>query len=154
MQLQLTTSLFGDPRLPARFWAKVRVLDSGCWEWVAARDTYGYGQYSPVHDKPVGAHRFAYERLIGPIPPPLVTDHLCRNRACVNPEHIQPVTNRENTLRGIGPSAINAVKTHCIQGHAFDDTNTWIHRGTRWCRTCGRESTRRSTVKARIGAER
>lgn len=93
------TGGYADPRLPARFWNKVQPLANGCWEWVAARTRDGYGRYwvNPSH---VLAHRWAYEKLTGPIPTGLESDHLCRNRACVNPAHIEPVTRRENLLRG------------------------------------------------------
>ena len=104
---------FGDPRLPARFWAKVRTgsipahrPDLGsCWQWTAARFVGGYGLFhvgSRIDGsaRPAYAHRFAYEVLIGPIPKPLEPDHLCRNRACVCPTHLEPVTRAVNTQRG------------------------------------------------------
>ena len=107
---------FADPRLPARFWAKVNQNgpvpahrpDLGpCWQWTAALDREGYGRFHWLGQNGL-AHRIAYEMLIGPMPAGLEPDHLCRNRACVNPLHIEPVTHRENTLRGNSPVAINA----------------------------------------------
>ena len=101
-----------------RFWAKVQQTES-CWLWTAARDHRGYGEFRvelpPA--RPAKAHRFAYETLIGPIPDGLELDHLCRVRNCVNPEHLEPVTGRVNTLRGESPAAQNARKTHCVRGH-------------------------------------
>src|SRR3990172_7293894 len=78
-----------------RFWCKVRALDNGCWEWTGYLQPNGYGRLN-VGSRMTLAHRWAYERLIGPIPRGLQSDHLCRNRACVNPLHIEPTTAREN----------------------------------------------------------
>lgn len=86
------------------------------------------------------SHRFAYELLVGPVPEGMQLDHLCRNRWCCNPEHLELVTPRENTLRGVGPSAVNAVKTHCKNGHEFTPENTRVDQrtGERGCWTCRR----------------
>jgi len=119
-----------------RYWAKVQVgeLDE-CWNWTAYRDENGYGRFS-VNGRYVLAHRFAYEALVGPIPEGLELDHLCRNRACENPWHMEPVTCQVNVLRGIGLAALNAAKTHCPQGHPYDADNTRHYRGWRYCITC------------------
>src|SRR6266576_3456485 len=99
-----------------RFWAKVdRRGSEECWPWQANRGR-GYGNVW-IAGRMYRAHRVAYELLIGPIPEGLTLDHLCRNRGCVNPAHLEPVTSRENTLRGEGISANNARKTHCKHGH-------------------------------------
>ena len=95
---QLTT------KLPLRFWDKIRILDNGCWLWTGSISTAGYGRFgvgsrTDNSARMVGAHRWAYEHLVGPIPPGLESDHLCRNRACVNPAHIEPVTRSVNFLR-------------------------------------------------------
>jgi len=100
-----------------RFWEKVRKsADSGCWEWTASKFREGYGKFK-MDGRSVGAHRWAYEHLRGPIPPELVCDHLCRNPGCVNPAHIELVTQKENILRGVGITAQNACKTTCKNGH-------------------------------------
>jgi len=94
--------------LPLRFWQKVYALGNGCWEWTAAR--FGAEEYGAFWfgGRTIQAYRLAYETLVGPVADGLECDYLCRNRACVNPLHIEPVTHRENTLRGNSPVAINA----------------------------------------------
>lgn len=130
--------------LDVRFWKKV-VKSDGCWDWAGMIDAKeGYGRFG-YQGRTVSAHRVAYELTVGPIPAGLVIDHLCRNRRCVNPAHMQPVTDRENILRGIGPTAVNSAKTHCLRGHEFSASNTRIDRlGKRNCRACDRDSWRAS----------
>jgi hypothetical protein len=123
----------------ARFWAKVEKQPDGCWVWVASRDAWGYGHFG--HRRVIrSAHRCAYEIAVGPIPDGLTIDHLCRNPACVNPAHLEPVTMTENLRRGMSPSAIHARQTHCIHGHSFDERNTRIVENPyrRVCRACER----------------
>lgn len=132
-----------------RFWSKVdKNGPLGCWIWTASLDSSGYGQFIVVRGQrgyPLRAHRVAWEYLRGSIPNERVVDHRCRNRACVNPEHMELVTNRENIVRGVSPSAINGRKTHCKNGHPFDEENTYRPpRGGRQCRTCQRLRNRRS----------
>lgn len=131
--------LFGDPRMPDRFWNKIEVNgDTGCWEWTASKNHNGYGLYV-VSIKPrklQGAHRAAFIALRFD-PEELVCDHLCRVRHCVNPNHMRAVTIRTNTLAGTGYSAVNARKTHCPQGHPYDGENLLLEEdGSRKCRTC------------------
>lgn len=121
-----------------RFWSKVDKTYAGsCWPWLGTQAGQGYGVFHPERGKAVRAHRFAYEDAVGPIPEGKQLDHLCRNRICVNPSHLEPVTSKENTLRGIGPTALNAQKTHCSYGHELFGDNLKIDRhGYRRCREC------------------
>ena len=114
--------------------------NNACVPWSGYRDSEGYGR----NGGPL-AHRQVYERVIGPIPEGLTIDHLCRNRACVNPQHMEPVSMRINALRGDTIAARKAAQTECIHGHPFDLANTRIDvNGTRRCRACNRNAVRRS----------
>lgn len=116
-----------------RFWSHVTIPGdkSSCWEWSGATSS-GYGKFWVSRGKNAAAHRVAYELLVGEIPPGMVLDHLCRNRSCVFFEHLEPVTDRENILRGSGFSARNARKTECPQGHEYRMSK----RGKRYCYEC------------------
>lgn len=145
------------PKVIARFWAQVLKTDS-CWLWQGQTNIRGYGVF---HIRRVGgragkayaerAHNFSYELLIGDIPEGLYLDHLCRICNCVNPAHLEPVTHRENVLRGVGPTSQNAKKTHCPRGHSFKDHGITNNRGSRECRICNRE---RGRERARLYRER
>lgn len=128
-----------------RFVSKIDVSGSGsdCWLWTGCLTERGYGLFWLRGN--VRAHRFSYETFVGPIPDGLVIDHLCRTRACVNPDHLEPVTDRENVLRGTGPTAKNARALTCQNGHEFTIENTYTRPGygDRQCRTCRREEGRR-----------
>lgn len=120
------------PTVEERFWSKVGSRNEGeCWPWTDYLTEKGYGYFRSARQY-WRAHRWAYTHLVGPIPEGLVIDHLCRVRHCVNPAHMEPVTSRENTRRGIG----HGMKTHCKRGHPYDAANTLIHKGWRECRTC------------------
>lgn len=128
-----------------RFSEKVLRTD-GCWIWTGAKAN-GYGRFQldgrrvvngvrRTHRPLVSAHRAAYEHYVGPIPEGMHVDHLCRNPSCVTPAHLEPVTNQENTLRGLRGRMV----TRCAQGHDYTAENTRIrHNGRRECRTCVRQ---------------
>lgn len=125
-----------------RFSSKYTVDKSGCWCWSAAKTSDGYGQFWG-NDSYVYAHRFSYEMHRGNIPSGLVIDHLCRNPSCVNPEHLECVTMKENTRRGIlfEVKRMKAKKqTHCKRGHALFGENLIVGlRGNRTCKKCQRD---------------
>lgn len=115
------------------------VTESGCWLWEGACNPYGYGVVS-VKGRRLMAHRVIYELMRGPIPEGLQTDHLCRVRCCVNPDHLEAVTSRENTLRGMSPPAILAKKMYCKRGHPLfgDNCKRIGARQERYCKACNR----------------
>lgn len=123
-----------------RFWAKVNKTDT-CWLWTGAMVPQGYGQ-AGADGKTWRAHRLAWLITHGELPPkPLVFDHVCRIRNCVNPSHLEAVSTRENVLRGVGHTAQNARKTHCKNGHEYTAENTRLYgpHHYRCCRSCERE---------------
>jgi len=117
-----------------RFWDKVEKTKS-CWEWKAFIGKYGYGRFH-YQKRPHDAHRVSYWLLVGDIPKDKVIDHICRNRACVNPAHMQLVTRGQNVLLGIGASAMNMRKGLCPKGHKYDGIKK---SGDRFCKTCKNE---------------
>jgi hypothetical protein len=115
-----------------RFWARVDKTD-GCWSWMGRKDREGYGRFDAGGQNKL-AHRFAYEAMIGEIPRDLTIDHLCRNRECVNPTHMEPVTSEENVRR----AASNPGRTHCINGHERTPENRYRRPGLSYCKPCNR----------------
>lgn len=130
-----------------RLFSKIKISTSifykgtPCWEWIASVSSLGYGQFH-WGDGMVAAHRFTYQWLIGGLQAGIdqEVDHLCRNRKCCNPIHLEAVSHKENTIRGISFVAINANKTHCVNGHQLDESNTFWQvenkRSRRRCRSC------------------
>lgn len=127
-------------------WSRFAVVPADrdtCWMWNGSVESKGYGRLH-FGGKALKAHRVAYELHRGRIPQGLTIDHLCRNRRCVNPWHLEVVTNRENVLRGEGITAQYARATHCVNGHPFDAENTYMRpEGHRECRACRREQNRK-----------
>jgi hypothetical protein len=139
-----------------RFWSKVDkngpahpVLGTPCWLWKASKNNGGYGTFRAYTSKTVGAHRWAYEEERGPVPTDMELDHLCRTRCCVNPAHLEPVTKRENGIRGTSLIMEQAKRTHCPQGHPYDAQNTYIYKGLRYCRICRKDHRKALAAKRR-----
>ena len=132
-----------------RFWPKVDA-SGPCWEWIAHKNNHGYGQVGlGAGTRKLGmAHRVAWELLVGPIPEGLELDHLCRNPACVNPDHLEPVTHKENMRRAPWDApAKRRATTHCPSGHPYSGENLYINpKGSRECRAC-RKARRKNGVR-------
>jgi hypothetical protein len=128
-----------------RFCSYIR-LSNDCWEWADTKVKNGYAQFILTKRQKVYAHRFSYERFVSAIPHGMQIDHICRNRGCINPGHMRVLTNRENVIIGIGPTALNAQKTHCKRGHELSGHNLRLLGGpsrggyvSRDCRQCRRD---------------
>lgn len=146
-------SLLREPRLVS----KIRTRDDGCWEWVGARDKFGYGVVAQDYFGVGRAHRAVYLIAVGPIPDGYVLDHLCRNTWCVRPDHLEATTHADNCRRGVA-GEVNAArqlaKTHCKHGHEYTPENTLFLKGSGWrrCRECNREAQRRRDAKRKAAA--
>lgn len=131
---------------------RVAFSDEGCWLWTGNTNDQGYGLLL-WNERSQRAHRLMYEIMVGPIPEGLVLDHLCRVRNCVRPDHLDPVTQGENTRRGMGFVGVNFRRTVCANGHPFDEANTYIcpngWRRCRRCRTLGMRAASRKKAEAR-----
>jgi hypothetical protein len=151
---------------------RIRKTDS-CWQWIGTVNGEGYGSftvYTPgrkgEHRTTHAAHRLVYTELVGPIPGGLTLDHLCHNldagcsggkqcghRRCVNPDHLEPVAFEVNVSRGLGPTAENARRTHCVNGHEFNPENTYVRpNGSRDCRECIRTRNRKRKAALRAAS--
>lgn len=121
------------PQQSERFWARVAVVPDtdACWPWTGVLDSAGYGSFQWAPRRRTMSHRIAYILQRGAVPAGLVLDHLCRNRQCCNPAHLEAVTHAENIHRGAA-----ATKTHCINGHEFTEENTRRTGHRRECRAC------------------
>lgn len=149
-----------------RFWNRVLIRESGCWEWGGGKDSHGYGAFSLARtergklNKTIRAHEFSYLYCVGPKPRGKELDHLCRNPLCVNPAHLEPVPHRINILRGESPFAKHARQTHCKHGHEFTPGNIyWAkHKNGqrhRVCRVCTLQRQKRKyQERKRISAGR
>lgn len=140
-----------------RFIPKVDIAESGCWEWGGWTNGMSYGKFYAGKRQPkTYAHRWLYERLVGPIGDGLTIDHLCRNTRCVNPDHLEVVTHAINIARGTAlERAIEhqRAKTHCPREHEYTPENTYLVRGNgaRMCRACSRERMRERRAKEKEG---
>ena len=132
--------------LDQRFWQKVQLADNGCWLWTGAgAKGLGYGRFR-IDRKSVLAHRWLFQRLGRVIPQGLELDHLCRTPQCVNPDHLEPISHRENNGRG----AHNWHPTRCPKGHEYSEANTILRKaGWRECKTCKTERKRAWRAKRR-----
>ncbi len=132
--------MFDDITTNVQFWSKVDA-SGDCWEWTKGKNHDGYGLFF-LGGQRHRAHRFSWEVLVDDIPEGFQPDHMCRNRGCVNPDHLELVTSKVNTLRGEGVTAKNARKTHCKNGHEFTPENTYSRprkQGGRDCKQCLRD---------------
>lgn len=144
--------------LPESVWGRLHVRDCGyetpCLVWSGTIASTGYGVVG-IKGRQHKVHRLVYEAVCGPMPrrddegKRIVSDHLCRNRACAAPTHIDPVTDAENVMRGVSFAPANAAKTHCVNGHEFTPENTGFYKGERTCLTCKRAAGRKSDAKRR-----
>lgn len=125
----------GRDRTESRLLSKTEITSAGCWQWIGAKQPTGYGTLWNG-SRPEQAHRISYRHYRGDIPAGFDIDHLCRNRGCVNPDHLRAVPHRENMRVSDTVMGRNAAKLFCKRGHAFEGDNLRIIKGTRQCRAC------------------
>lgn len=144
----MSSATIGDRRLPERFWRKVSSDANDCWLWGGAV-VRRYGVIG-VAGQMLRAHRYAYASLIGPLADELQLDHLCGTPLCVNPAHLEPVTQRENLRR-----MARTNKTHCVHGHEFTPENTYMtSSGHRYCRECKKRRQREAAARGYVRPSR
>lgn len=130
----LATAPLHDPAVIAeRFWRQVDTTGGShaCWPWLGHQNGHGYGRFSVASKQPV-AHRYAYEAVVGEVPPGMVLDHICKTRHCVNPSHLEAVTQDENLARG----SRGRYRQECQRGHTYTEESTGHDHGRRYCRIC------------------
>ena len=128
------------------------IKSEGCWEWIAKiNERTGYGQIGYL-GKHYLAHRVSYMLYKGALRDDLVIDHLCKNRWCVNPNHLEQVTSRENNLRSDNPAGLNARKNFCLRGHPLSGDNVYIRKDRvgRYCKECNRIRSNKYLLKAKV----
>lgn len=143
-----TTSRYG-PQTEREFWSRFVRKPDGCWDWGGYINATGYGR-TRFEGRMFLTHRLAYELAVGSIPDGLSLDHLCRNRQCGNPAHLEPVSPAENTRRGdhTNLGIRKREQTHCKRNHEFNRQNTYLRpNGTRLCRACARDADRERRKK-------
>jgi hypothetical protein len=149
-----TTELPPRPTLAERLAARIVITESGCWEWQGAKNDRGYGQIGVGRVKRFYTHRVSYELHVGPIPDGLQLDHLCRNTICCNPEHLEPVTARENMRRGRSPHMLLGLANRCAKGHDLREVGYVRPDGQgRICKTCRAERLSEAGEQFRLAAK-
>lgn len=139
-----------------RFFKYVVRREDGCWEWTGGKSRTGYGHfycgpsgpYQPA--RRAMAHRWSYEHHVGPIPDGFETHHLCGNRRCVNPAHVQPMPYSEHCRQPGHCGVMRAHITHCPKGHEYTAENTRVKKGCRNCKACDRDL-HRERYRQRVG---
>jgi hypothetical protein len=126
-----------EPENMGRFFKFVNIEIGKCWEWTGCKHPIGYGMFQIRSKKSGYAHKIIWEYFNGKVPEGKELDHLCRNRSCVNPFHLEPVSHVENMRRGA-----NSIKTHCPRGHKYDGFNPYRNNGFRYCIACLKQQKR------------
>lgn len=135
--------------LPEKFLSRIEINEMGCWIWKAGKTSCGYGAFYE-NGKQIASHRYSYTKAKGGIPEKMDIDHLCRNRACCNPEHLEAVTRKANLERGLTLIAGNLLKTHCPRGHEYSKDNLIKSKKNRDCRICNLNRSKLMYVKKKM----